>query len=159
MRIVKRSTFVWNIAIFTLSGFLAIYISDCNVHNLTALSKENFRNFALNSQVFISLALISCFLIFSLSKLSKYFYLGVICLVCYHLLDDMSNSFSKIILLLFFAYISIGYYFFLLLKVELKLACYNPIFNVKDLFEPESKLVNCTVRANKINAGSFNKLG
>lgn len=143
MKIIYRSSVIWNLILFMLLSFMFIYLQKA-----IYLERSAFNILFLKSTLVENLPVISCIflsslLIYNLKKICQFFYFLSVLFITSVSIINLFQEFSKLILIVLFLYILISYYFFFLLRSDLFRSYYNPLYNKKNLFEPMLFKIPC----------------
>ena len=145
LKIIHRSSSIWNIIVFTLLSIFFLFAQDAIIHDKSALNFLYLKAFIINSKFLVGFTLFTIISIFSMRKSSRYLYsLQAACIIGL-IIKDLFYDFDKFIILMLFIYILFSYYFYILLSLELKRAFVNPGFSTNELFDPMLKKIKCTL--------------
>ncbi len=133
MRILKRSSNVFNLILFQIFSFVFLHVVISLKTGYSALNLEQFYTLTTNYIFVVLLLLANIITIFLVKKLS-YFQLIINCLIisiiCFF---QFIESFDKTILFYNLFYIFLSFFFVMIWKLELEESVYNPKFDRRDL--------------------------
>ena len=136
MKITSRSLILWNIIIFSALSVGLFHTSGSDLINASAFSSQFFYGAKQVYTLVLSLVGVTILSIYIVSRVSKGLFLVMVLFVASLTVYQLTNNFSKLILMMLFLYLIVAYYYYQFLNLEIKQACYKPNFNKKTLFEP-----------------------
>jgi hypothetical protein len=145
MKIIHRSSIIWNLILFMLLSFIFIYIQKAIFLEKSAFSLDFLKVTVLDNLYLLSSLVVTSLLIYKLKKICKIVYIGTVLFVSVYSVLNLFEEFSKLILVVLFLYFLLSYYFYFLLKSDLNLSFYNPSFDNNNLFDPMLFKINCSV--------------
>ena len=145
MKIIYRSSIIWNLILFMLLSFMFIYLQSAIYLERTAFSLEFLKSTLIENVYLFSSLIITNLLVFNLKKSSKLFYILSVFMVSIYSVVNLFEDFSKLVLIVLFVYFLLSYYFYFLLKSDLNLSFYNPLYNKNNLFDPMLFKIHCSL--------------
>ena len=145
MKIIHRSSIIWNLILFMLLSFIFIYIQKAIYLERSAFSLEFLKVTVINNIYLLSSLTLTSILIYKLKKICKIFYVATVFFVSAYSVLSLFEEFSKLILVVLFVYFLLSYYFYFLLKSDLNLSFYNPSFDNSNLFDPMLFKIDCSI--------------
>jgi len=138
-----------------LLTFVFIYIQEAiflerSIFDISFLKLSSLKY----KDLIISFAL-TALTVFSLKKISKFFFIISSLGVIYYTVINLNLDFSKLILIILFIYLLVSYYYFYLLDIELNQSIYNPNFKKNDLFKPMLMEIRVTIKSNNKDCSGY----
>lgn len=133
MKILKRSSNVFNLILFQIFSFVFLHVVFSLKTGYSALSLERIYTLAID-YIFLTLLLLSnivtIFLVKKLSYIQLIITSFIISIICFL---QFIESFDKTILFYNLFYIFLSFFFIMIWKLELEDSVYNPNFDGRDL--------------------------
>jgi hypothetical protein len=145
MKILHRSTVIWNLVLFIMFSFVMLHVTKAVTSETSAFDQELLRTNIMQYKYLAGLFLLTILSIFKLKKVSKLMFVLTSVIMIALTIDAIIFSFSKMILIILFFYTVIAYYNFQFLKTELKESYYNPKFSKQWLFNPMLYKFECVL--------------
>jgi len=145
MKIIHRSSIIWNLILFMLLSFMFIYLQKAIYLERSAFSLEFLKMTLVENIYLFSTLILTSLLIYNLKKVCKLFYVFSVLFVSVYSIINIFEEFSKLILVVLFVYFLLSYYFYFLLKSDLNLSFYNPSYDEKNLFDPMLFKMKCSL--------------
>lgn len=148
IKVKKRDTIIYNIAIFLMLSFFFTYIQHAYRFHLAPFSLVYLQK---SIELFWYLALpvvLTSFLVWRHHRFSPLMFQLCVFLVCFKVIEGLFFEFNKIIVITLFFYVVIAYFLFQYLTSYLSLARINPNYSENDLFKPILKEISCELEFN-----------
>ena len=128
MKVFYRSSIIYNCMQISLMSLIALYIVFNIIGENNLLAKQTLVNSLVDFRVHLLLVTITIFLLIRLSKWSSYFFAATGISYIVYSSQLMMESFNKLSLLFLSLFITLFFYFYALLKDDLKSSYIKPFF-------------------------------
>ena len=155
-RIKKKSLLVWNIITFNILSMLFYYVSVAIARGFSALSVQNFIFWMRESFFTIGLFfLVIVFLLFWLSKITKYLMFAFIFLISFNIINILTTEYSKTIVFILAFYLPIAFIFLQFLTKELGESYNDKGFSSFELFSPMLKKIPVVLKKGNLQRNGW----
>ena len=136
LKIIYRSTTVWNLILFVLLSYVFLYVQDCIFLGKSAVELAQLKSFVLSSKDLLAAVAVVIMLVYRVKKISKWTFILLVIAITANISQSLLQDFNKLVLTMLFLFLIFSYYFFLTLVSELNKSSLNPNFDSDELFEP-----------------------
>lgn len=145
VKIYYRSPVVWNLILYVFFSVVFLVLQEIYVNITSIMNRELLYSFFKDQAWYLGLCLVTSYSLISLNRFSRYWLIGVVLSTFVLTAINLNAEFSKMILVILFFYLLIGYYLFQFYKMDMLEPFYNPGYSENRLFEPMLNKINCSV--------------
>lgn len=145
LRIIYRSAVIWNVVLHFLLSIMFLFLQKAIYEEKSVLNMAFLKSIVLALWPFIIMLVLGSVLVFSIKKISYYYYIFSVVSISIYSSYQLWLEFSKLIILVLFIYLLVSYYLSYMLKSDLEHAFYNPKYSDNDLFDPMLLKINVYV--------------
>lgn len=146
MKIIFRSTVIWNLTLFLMFSFLLLHLCLSISNESSPFNLSTFQINMIGYKWILLVLLTTVLCTLNVKKISRYLYLFSVVSICTILVFLIFDTFSKLILVLLFFYTISAYYNYQLLNDELQESYYNSNFNAQRMFQPMLINIPCVIK-------------
>lgn len=149
VKIYYRSPVIWNLVLFIFFSLVFLVLQEIYVNITTILNRGLLLKFFEERIWYLVLCGLSMLSLIRLGRFSKFLLIGVVLSTFVLTSINLNAEFSKMILVILFFYLLIGYYLYQFFKMDLMEPFYNPGYSNQALFEPMLSKIMCSLQDKK----------
>lgn len=155
MRILYRSSVVWNLILFCFCSYIFLYLQNIYLLGETLTQKETALNFFRAHIPYVSFVVITVILVYNLKRSAKYFVSLLTIWTLIYSTINLFEEFSKFIVILLFFYLLCSYYLLQFFNMEKKESYYNSLYSDNLLFEPMLQKIKVQIKFQDENVSGY----